>query len=112
MTDSIQLVQAIIMPRSTLIGHTIRRSRFRQRYGVSVLAVYRQGASLVEGLVNLRFRVGDVILLQGPADRLGRCRRLVICGFWRKASTHSSAGGGAATRWGPWDCLYSWGGYR
>ena len=70
-TDSIQLVQAIIMPRSTLIGHTIRRSRFRQRYGVSVLAVYRQGASLVEGLVNLRFRVGDVILLQGPADRLG-----------------------------------------
>ena len=70
-TDSIQLVQAIIMPRSTLIGHTIRRSRFRQRYGVSVLAVYRKGASLVEGLVNLRFRVGDVILLQGPADRLG-----------------------------------------
>ena len=70
-TDSIQLVQAIIMPRSTLIGHTIRRSRFRQRYGVSVLAVYRKGASLVEGLVDLRFRVGDVILLQGPADRLG-----------------------------------------
>ncbi len=70
-TDTIQLVEAIIMPRSTLIGHTIRRSKFRQRYGVSVLAVYRQGVSLVEGLANLRFRVGDVILLQGPADRLG-----------------------------------------
>ena len=70
MTDSIQLVEAIIMPRSTLIGHTIRKWRFRQRYGVTVLALYRQGASLVEGLAGLRFKVGDVLLLQGPADRL------------------------------------------
>ena len=69
-TDSIQLVEAIIMPGSTLISRTIRKSRFRQRYGVSVLAVYRQGVSLVEGLANLRFRVGDVVLLQGPADHL------------------------------------------
>ena len=69
-TDSIQLVEAIIMPRSTLIGHTIRKWKFRQRYGVSVLALYRQGVSLVEGLANLRFKMGDVILLQGPADRL------------------------------------------
>ena len=69
-TDSIQLVEAIIMPRSTLIGHTIRKSRFRQRYGVSVLALYRKGVSLAEGLANLRFKVGDVVLLQGPADRL------------------------------------------
>ena len=70
MTDSIQLVEAIIMPRSTLIGHTIRKWKFRQRYGVTVLALYRQGASLVEGLAGLRFKVGDVLLLQGPADRL------------------------------------------
>ena len=69
-TDSIQLVEAIIMPRSTLIGHTIRKSRFRQRYGVSVLALYRKGVSLAEGLASLRFKVGDVVLLQGPADRL------------------------------------------
>ncbi len=69
-TDSIHLVEAIIMPRSTLIGHTIRKWKFRQRYGVSVLALYRQGVSLVEGLANIRFKVGDVVLLQGPADRL------------------------------------------
>ncbi|MDL2344781.1 SLC13 family permease [Deinococcus sp. MIMF12] len=66
----VRLVEAVVLPGSLLIGRTLREARFRERYGLSVLALHRR-ARTVERLGGLRVQVGDVLLIQGTPDRLG-----------------------------------------
>ena len=65
----VQLVEAVVMPGSPLAGRTLRESRFRERYGLSVLALHRR-ARTVERLAGLRVQVGDVLMIQGSAERI------------------------------------------
>ncbi|ABF45685.1 Citrate transporter [Deinococcus geothermalis DSM 11300] len=65
----VQLVEAVVMPGSPLAGRTLRESRFRERYGLSVLALHRR-ARTVERLAGLRVQVGDVLMIQGRAERI------------------------------------------
>jgi di/tricarboxylate transporter len=64
------LVEAVLAPRSDLIGRTLRETRFRERYGMSVVALWRAGRSLRTGLTDLELQLGDALLLQGDRDRL------------------------------------------
>ncbi|MPY65427.1 SLC13 family permease [Deinococcus sp. SDU3-2] len=66
----VRLVEAVVLPGSLLIGRTLREARFRERYGLSVLALHRR-ARTVERLGGLRVQVGDVLLIQGTPDRIG-----------------------------------------
>lgn len=65
----VRLVEAIVLPGSPLAGRTLRESRFRERYGVSVLALHRR-ARTVERLAGLRVQVGDVLMIQGSPERI------------------------------------------
>lgn len=65
----VRLVEAVVLPGSPLTGRTLRESRFRERYGVTVLALHRR-ARTVERLAGLRVQVGDVLLIQGSAERV------------------------------------------
>jgi len=65
----VRLVEVVVMPGSPLTGRTLREARFRERYGVSVLALHRR-AQTVERLGGLRVQVGDVLLIQGSPDRI------------------------------------------
>ncbi len=67
--DAFKIVEAILMPGSSLVGRTIKELDFRARYGVTVLAIYRRGHALASKLTSVRLEVGDVLLLQGQADR-------------------------------------------
>lgn len=67
---SVVLVEAVLSPRSGLIGRTLREARFRDRYGMSVLAIWRAGRSLRTGLTDLPLQLGDGLLLQGERGRL------------------------------------------
>jgi di/tricarboxylate transporter len=69
-SDDVGVIEATVAPRSTLIGRSLRQISFRDRYGVSVLGIWRDGKPLREGLADLQLRVGDGLLLQGPRDRL------------------------------------------
>jgi di/tricarboxylate transporter len=95
--DNIEVVEAVVTSDSLMIGHNAISLNMRWRYGVNLLAVARQGERLAERLGVIRFRAGDILLLQGPqralqgalanlgclplADRdlqIGRPRRLVF----------------------------------
>lgn len=65
----VRLVEAVVLPGSILIGRTLREARFRERHGVSVLALHRR-ARTVERLGKLRIQVGDVLLIQGTPERV------------------------------------------
>ncbi len=66
--DHLRLAEAVLLPQSDLIGRTLRNVNFRDRYGVSVLAVYRRGHAYPMRIQDLRLQVGDVLLLQGSED--------------------------------------------
>lgn len=66
---NIKIVEAILMPQSGLIGRTIKELNFRQRFGVTALAIYRKGHALAGKLGQLPLQVGDVLLLQGQKER-------------------------------------------
>jgi di/tricarboxylate transporter len=64
------LMEAVVIADSPLIGRTARTLNLRWRYGVNLLGVARMGTRLRGRLRNIRFRVGDVLLLQGPSETL------------------------------------------
>ncbi|MDX5346124.1 MAG: anion permease, partial [Hymenobacteraceae bacterium] len=66
----LRLAELLITPNSNLIGHTIRKIDFNVRYGLMVLAVSRNGESIRSKIGSVQLRLGDLLLIQGPADRL------------------------------------------
>jgi len=64
-----RVVEALLLPGSTLIGKSLKELRFRDRFGVIVLALQHRGRS-VQKLSQVRLSVGDVLLLQGPRGEL------------------------------------------
>jgi di/tricarboxylate transporter len=67
--ETIKIVEAILMPQSSIVGRSVKELDFRRRFGVTVIAVYRRGHPLTTRLGGLPLRVGDVLLLQGRAER-------------------------------------------
>ncbi|MEW6211330.1 MAG: SLC13 family permease [Acidobacteriota bacterium] len=74
-TDQIKILEVLVTPQSDLIGQTLKEANFRMRYGMTALAVYRHGQSLREKIGRIKLRLGDLLLIQGPADRLEELRR-------------------------------------
>lgn len=66
------LMEGIIGSRSTFLGKTLRGLNFRQRYGVLILAVHRQGENLRENFEDVQLAFGDTLLVQGPAEGIHR----------------------------------------
>ncbi len=69
-SDDVVLMEAVVPPRSRIERRSAEDSRLRSRFGVTLLAVSRQGRPIRERLTRLSLEAGDVLLLQGDADRL------------------------------------------
>ncbi len=59
------LAEVLLTQRSKLNDHTIKEARFRERYGLSVLAVLRKGQPLEGDFINTRLEFGDSLLIGG-----------------------------------------------
>lgn len=80
-SEEVGMAEATLAPRSGLAGRSLEELAFRDRYGVQVLAIWREGKPIRRGLAQLALRVGDALLLQGRRGRLGllsRERDLVV----------------------------------
>jgi di/tricarboxylate transporter len=66
----VEVVEAMIAPRSRLIGKTLRESHFREKYGMSVLAIWRGEEEIFFELPDIKLEFGDALLLQGTRDKL------------------------------------------
>lgn len=62
------LAEAIILPGSPLIGRTLEKSHFRQRYDLLVLGLNHRGVYVVRKISQVPLGLGDVLLLQGRKD--------------------------------------------
>jgi di/tricarboxylate transporter len=60
------IVEAIVAPRSSLAGRSLRDIGFRDRYGLMVLAVWREGRPIRTRFADIPLHAGDGLLIQGP----------------------------------------------
>jgi di/tricarboxylate transporter len=77
--DELEVVEAIVSADSPLIDQTLEGLRLRQRYEVNVLALSRGGRQVIGRLRSNRFRLGDVIVLQGRSQQLAEALSQLGC---------------------------------
>jgi di/tricarboxylate transporter len=69
-SESVGIAEAILAPRSNLLGQTLRGARFREKYGMNVLGIWREGRPIRANLSDLPLAYGDALLLHGPRERM------------------------------------------
>ena len=69
-SERLTLMDATLDPRSSLAGMTVGELNFRERYGIELAGIWREGATVGAGLADERLQVGDALLLLGPRERL------------------------------------------
>jgi di/tricarboxylate transporter len=66
----IQMVEVMLSPFSKLAGKNLRESRFREKYHLSVLAIWRGDRAFRSGLGDLTLQHGDALLCYGTIENL------------------------------------------
>ncbi|MDH3796995.1 MAG: SLC13 family permease [Desulfobacterales bacterium] len=69
-SGNVGLMEAILSPHTRLVGKTLRQLNFREKHGLSVLSVWREGKAYRANLRDMALRFGDALLLFGPRDKL------------------------------------------
>ena len=64
------LAEIVLSPHASSAGKTLRQLHFREKYGLSVLAIWREGRPYRSNLRSMPLRFGDAMLLYGPRERL------------------------------------------
>ena len=66
----LQLIEILVTPDSRIVGHAAIDLRLRARRGVALLGIARKGRRFSKRVRHEKIRVGDVLLLIGPAENL------------------------------------------
>ena len=69
-SERLTLMDATLDPRTTLAGKTVGELNFRERYGIELAGIEREGQPVGTDLADERLQIGDALLLLGPRDRL------------------------------------------
>jgi di/tricarboxylate transporter len=69
-SDQVSVVEGLLSPHTTLNGKTLRQIHFREKYGLNVLAILREGKTHRSQLRDMALRFGDALLLFGRRERL------------------------------------------
>jgi di/tricarboxylate transporter len=80
-SEDVVVAEASVAPRSESAGKTLGELSFRERFGLQVLGVWRNGSLLRTNLADLPLAFGDALMLQGPVrcvKRMASDRDFVI----------------------------------
>lgn len=69
-SERLTLMDATLDPRSALAGRSVGELNFRERYGIELAGIEREGETVGTDLADERLQIGDALLLLGPRDRL------------------------------------------
>ena len=69
-SERLTLMDATLDPRSALTGKTVGELNFRERYGIELAGIWREGETVGTEIADERLQIGDALLLLGPRDRL------------------------------------------
>lgn len=68
--DRVGLVEVVLSPHATLSGLNLSQLGFREKYGLTVLAIWRKGRAYHSDLRHMSLEFGDALMLYGPWDKL------------------------------------------
>jgi di/tricarboxylate transporter len=68
--ETVGLQEVVLSPHTTLAGKTLRQLHFREKYGLSVIAIWREGRAFRSNLRDFALRFGDALLLHGTRENL------------------------------------------
>jgi len=78
-SEEVEVVEAVVMPDSQLVGYNLRQFGLRRRYGINLLAVSRQNHPIRRRLAEVQFRAGDVLLVQGSRSQIDTTLAQIGC---------------------------------
>ncbi len=70
--EDVGVIEAVVTGESVLVGRAASQIGLHDTYGVNLLAVSRSGERISERIGEMWLRAGDVVVLQGPLERLPR----------------------------------------
>ncbi len=73
-TEEVGLADVVLSPQSSLVGKTLRDLQFRERLGLTVLAIWHQGQARYANLQDRPLEFGDGLLLHGRRETLATLR--------------------------------------
>ncbi len=71
-SDRLATLEATLAPQSPLAGKTVAEINVHDRYGLELVAVWRNGKAMRTDLDRLALNFGDALLLVGPRQKLMR----------------------------------------
>jgi di/tricarboxylate transporter len=63
------MVEVVLSPHTTLAGKSLNELNFRAKYGLNVLAIWREARAYRTNLRDMDLRFGDALLLYGPREK-------------------------------------------
>lgn len=78
-SEEISIVEAVVMADAAVSNQTATSLSMRNRFGVNLLAVSRQDKKIKKRLDQVKFKVGDVLLLQGNAEKIHESLQSMGC---------------------------------
>ena len=69
-TKKIGVAEVLLTPQSSLIGATVRKIGFREKYNLNILGINRKGEYLLTNMAEQKLRFGDAILVQGAWEEI------------------------------------------
>jgi len=79
--DNAGITEAIVTPRSELVGKTFHEYGFRKKLRVNPLALYRRNQLILENISEIKIEPGDALLLHGEWEKLHLLKQKPILAF-------------------------------
>ena len=67
-------IEAVVSQVGSIVGRTVRESRFRTEYNAAIIAVHRQGERVSSKVGDIVLQPGDVLLIEGAPSFVKRYR--------------------------------------
>jgi len=69
-SKDIAITEAVVTANSPLVNNTAASLSMRTKYGINLLAIARQEKKMRQRIDNIKFKAGDVLLLQGRVNNI------------------------------------------
>jgi di/tricarboxylate transporter len=73
-TDRVALLEVILAPRGRASAQTLKELHFREKYGLSVVALWRRGRPYRTDVGDIPLQFGDALLVHGRRGRIAMLR--------------------------------------
>ncbi len=78
-SSEVVIQELVVKPNAILIGRSALALNLRARYGISLLAISREGHRSIQRLRSIPIKAGDVLLMQGAPEAIASFASLFGC---------------------------------